>query len=199
MSTSASPRFLTDVLAGSPKPGGKAPSPISFEFLRPLDEGDLELIERGETGALRKPLRAIRAAHHEVAKLVAQNYTNVEISARTGRSPTSVQQLRRDPAFKELVAFYANEAREIEVDVLRQAKNLSAGAIAEIQQRLEESPEQFSVEDLTKLAEKLMDRTGHGPTKTIQRLDTADAIKRLIERKQAAQAGKVIEREELEG
>ena len=193
---SSAPRYLQlPTEASSRAPQGAKAKPLWFEFSRTIEPRDLAMILSGEAAARRRPLSVIRAAHHQVAKLVAQNYSDVEVSGITGRSPTSVKQLRFDPAFKHLVAHYRDMADAIEVDVLAQAKNLSSAALAELQQRIEENPERFSEEDLTKLAEKLMDRTGLGPSKTIKTIDAVGVVQALVAKKQAEAAGRVIEPE----
>lgn len=67
--------------------------------------------------------------------------------------------LQNDPAFKELVAYYKAQASQAYLNVHERVAALGLAALDEIQERLEEKPEDFSIPMLHKMAVDLMDRT----------------------------------------
>jgi hypothetical protein len=119
-------------------------------------------------GSKTPPIKQIRQAHHEIARLLAQGVKAVEISGITGYSQSRISILQNDPAFKNLMSFYETENKELNVDVQLRLRSLGLDAIGQISERLEESPEDFSNEELRKLAETVLDRGGFGPKSSIQ-------------------------------
>jgi hypothetical protein len=115
-----------------------------------------------------QPLQRVRDTHHKLARTLAEGYTHVEASALTGFSPSRISILQQDPSFKELVQFYRQRVDAAHADVIERLKGASLDALTEIQDRLHESPESFKVSELLEIMSRGFDRSGYGPSSTVQ-------------------------------
>lgn len=113
-----------------------------------------------------RPLQRIRHSHHLAARLLAEGRNAVEVAAIIGYTPARVNQLRKDPAFMELEAFYKTQVDSKYLNVHERLAMLGVAVTEEIQQRLEEEPDAFTNEELRRLAETTLDRGGYGPKST---------------------------------
>lgn len=164
-------------------PAKKSPI-VEMDILRELDEKDIMLVQSGacppkNTSSITVKMRD---RHHWIARLVAQGNDKVEISALTGMSLSRLDILADDPAFLELVSHYRAESKEYYIDTLKRISHLAGHAVEELQERLENSPEEFSIKDLMKLSTDLLDRTGFGPQQKLQ-VATVDIVAYLKELK----------------
>lgn len=155
---------MLDLILGqlpAPKP------PLVLGSPRELSLGERAALDepRGITAA---PLKELRQSHHNLARLLAQGLKAVEISSITGFSQSRISILKNDPAFKELVCHYTAQKDSAFADILGQLKSLSADALAELQTRLHDSPQDISANQLMALLELTLDRTGHAVTQKIQ-------------------------------
>jgi hypothetical protein len=66
----------------------------------------------------RKPLLQVKAQHHTVAQLMVQGRKVIEISRRTGYSPTYLSRIQKDPVIQELLAYYARQRGQAYADGL---------------------------------------------------------------------------------
>lgn len=147
---------------------GRLPAPtFDAHYVRDLTEQDTLLLEAAALGVKTPALKRLRDHHHKVAELQAQGHKHVDISRATGMCQSRISILQHDPAFKELVAFYKSEYLKSAVRDFDRIQMVSRSAVAELQERLDETPEQFEIRDLVKVAEFGADRTGHGPTTNI--------------------------------
>lgn len=163
------------------------------EIVRELTDDDIQIISGAPLGWKRSPLQKITIAHHTIARMCAENVSIIDISAASGRTPASIQQLRADPAFKELVAHYQKVNNIAKIDLEEQLRDLASASISVMQERLELEPEKVSDADLRKNAQLGLDRIGHGPTRTVKVNNAAEVIKELVEARKARQAGRVID------
>jgi hypothetical protein len=145
---------------------GRKAAPLFAEITRELEAGDLAQLET-QIGVNPQPLQRVRDTHHKLARTLAEGYTNVEASALTGFSPSRISILAQDPAFKELVAFYRARVDASHADVIERMKHVSMDALTEIQDRLHESPESFKVGELLEIMSRGFDRSGYGPSSTV--------------------------------
>lgn len=133
-------------------------------------------------------VKNIRESHHRVAKLMALGLRNFEITERTGYSEVRISHFRQDPAFMNLVAKYkgiedkAFEAsRDVYFETVISSRQLSA---AELNNRLHETPEDFTIAQLVAVHADSADRTGY-PKRTIAtniNVDFAARLDRAVER-----------------
>jgi len=108
----------------------------------------------------------IRHQHHLAAKLMADGKKPGEVSLITGYSTARLAQLEKDPSFAELLTHYKDQSTEKWLNVHERLSALGVTVTEELAERLEETPEDFSNEELRKLAETLLDRGGYGPQST---------------------------------
>ena len=130
----------------------------------------------------------IRESHHRVARLMAIGLRNFEIAERTGYSEIRISHFRKDPAFMDLVSTYSkveDEAFEKNRDVYYETvisnRQLAAN---EINDRLQEAPDEFTVAQLVAIHSDAADRTGY-PKRTVAtniNLDFAARLDRAVER-----------------
>jgi hypothetical protein len=140
-------------------------APLLMAYQRDANGGEI----RAEKSPALRPATRLKYSHHMLARLVAQGTSTAEISAISGRSPGYIERMTRsDPAFKELVAYYAGLVEDQYIDVhARLAHKLEAIGMATLDElwgRLEEHPELMSVRELKELFEVVADR-GLAPVK----------------------------------
>ena len=129
----------------------------------PLTLKDLEGIAPAKTGVVDK----MRDSHHQLARLLAEGQKVVDISFTTGYSAVHISRLQGDPAFQELVNHYRDVVEVKYVNVHERISALAVDTVQEIHERLREQPDDFTVAGLTELAKLTLDRSGFGPTKTV--------------------------------
>lgn len=107
----------------------------------------------------------IRDSHHSVARLLAQGRREAEVSAITGYTVAYISTLKNDQAFGELLVFYREQVDTQFAGMNERMAQLGMDTVQELQLRLAEQPEKFSVTALTELMKTTADRTGNGVTK----------------------------------
>ena len=138
------------------------------EVLREITEGDLELLRdelrdhswsraRAQSGL--GQLTALRMGHQQLAQALAVGVAPEEAAWMTGRSVASVRGLLQDPAFQELLAYYSENQKERDFNAFERLVTLGGTAMGILQERLEESPDKFSNNELRTLMEASMDRS----------------------------------------
>lgn len=160
----SSEEILDELFAGLGR-GGKKPRKLQMEFSRNLTREDLLALSTHQ-GTKPKSVKQMRQSHHFCAKLVAEGRKGPEISAITGYAPSTISNLKHDPAFQELVEHYKAQTEEIYVDVHQRLAALSLDAVEVLHEQLLEKPETIKVEEKIKIAQLGLDRTGFGPTST---------------------------------
>src|SRR5690606_23707786 len=100
---------LQEVIELAAKPGRRARGPVPFSVKGELTREDLE--DPGEVVKV-PTLKALRHSHHQLARCVAQKLKPGEISDITGYTPARISQLKADPQFAELVAYYEELEQE---------------------------------------------------------------------------------------
>jgi len=131
----------------------------------PLTLADLE--SKAPAPKAAEVVASIRNSHHLLARMVAEGRKSGDIQAITGYSGTHISRLSADPAFIELVEHYKNSVQAEYVSVHAQIAELGGDVVQEIRERLHTAPEEFTVAQLNDLAKTMLDRSGHGPTKTV--------------------------------
>ena len=151
------------------KTKGRNLAPLELEILGEITEE--ELLSRSEgslTSSSAPTLAKIKGIHHEIARHLSSGLTPAEVSAVTGYSLSRISILQNDPSFKELLAFYKKKEDEVFVDIRKRMAVLGLDAAAELQDRLENTPETLSNSQLIELTKATLDRAGYSPvTKTV--------------------------------
>lgn len=176
--------------------------PWHVKFDREIGEEDLILLASVfyEPADPRAPLANIRDPHHTLARLVAQDKPTVEVAAITGYSPARINTLRADPAFRELVAHYAEQERSAEADISQQIKHAALTSLSILQERLETEPDSFSNKELREIANSGLDRIGHGPQSKvdIRVTDQHKVIEQLSMALRQELGGRIISQDYIE-
>lgn len=181
MSDSSAPLTLeeAEALAASFPPGYISKSHAALPFHEvitdygPLDHSHLTVlndhIESGEIMGVRSPtLLRLRFTHHRLAQLLAGGMDETRAGRLCNYVPMRVSQLKADPAFIELMAYYKAGVDEEFADFVRTAADLSSDFLSLLQQQLDETPEKFTPQVALEAIKVLADRTGHAPvTKSI--------------------------------
>lgn len=174
------------------KTKGRKLSALELEILGPIEPQDLIAREEGDLPTSEAPTIAkLRGIHHEIAQLLAQGLSETEVSAITSYSLSRISILKRDPSFKDLVAFYQKQKTEQFVDVQKRLATLSLDAIGEIQERLAEKPDSISTSQLIELSKVTLDRAGYSPVAKSQNISVSMSAEELRELRQAANRGDV--------
>lgn len=113
------------------------------------------------------PILKLRASHHALAKCLAAGKGPTEASRITGYSVERVTQLKKSPAFLELIEHYTDAVEEILSDVQAQIRDFGLDALDELRERLQTDPKQFKIPDLVEIQKLVLDRTGHGPKSSV--------------------------------
>lgn len=174
------------------KTKGRKLSALELEILGPIEPQDLIAREEGGLPTSEAPTIAkLRGIHHEIAQLLAQGLSETEVSAITSYSLSRISILKRDPSFKDLVAFYQKQKTEQFTDVQKRLATLSLDAIGEIQERLAEKPDSISTSQLIELSKVTLDRAGYSPVAKSQNISVSMSAEELRELRQAANRGDV--------
>lgn len=74
-------------------------------------------------------------------------------------SPVYISILKNDPAFQELVSFYADEMNELYVDVHQRMATLGTSILEELTERFEADPDKFTKRELLDMFTAMADRS----------------------------------------
>lgn len=141
---------------------GRAPAVIEAEVTRELSLADLALLSV-EKGSTAPNIKSLRESHHALARSLASGVKPAEASIITGYSTSRISILQADPAFKELVQFYRENANLAYADLHERMGVLALDAAETLLERLNDDPDSMSSGFLLDLMKTLADRTGHGP------------------------------------
>jgi len=156
--------FDIDGLLGAPRVGpGRQAKRVVAEFSRELTETDL-LIPATETQKA-PSLKTLRDSHHALARCLATGVKEAEAALVTGYTLSRISVIKADPQFQDLLAFYREQGTDLVGDLRARMNNMGLDALSELQDRLEEKPEDFSVGMLKDIVKDMADRTGHAPNK----------------------------------
>ena len=172
---------------------GRKAKVFSAEILGPLTPEDLlerEVQPEGQSTA--PPLQRVRANHHNLAKLLASGMPEGEAAIVCGYSISRVSILKADPAFQELLHFYAAKKDALFQDVMGMVSGLAVDAILEVRERLESDPGRVSTKDLLELLNTSLDRLGYKPAERHVHVHTSTTIDALRAAAEAARATSVV-------
>ena len=141
---------------------GRASVAIEASVVRELDKADIVLLAQ-EKGSVPSAIKRLSERHHALARNIASGMSPGEAAVLQGYSASRVSILQGDPAFKELLAFYREDAQRPYRDLHNRLSGLALDAAEELSLRLEDEPEKVSIGQLVELTKMGADRTGHGP------------------------------------
>lgn len=144
---------------------GRASKPIAAAVVRELEESDMLLLAE-ERGTKPSAVKRLTERHHNLARNIASGMPIGDAAIFCGYTLSRVSILQGDPAFKELLTFYRDEAQRPYRDLHNRLSGIAMDAADELSTRLEEEPEKVSIGQLVELTKMGADRTGFGPQTT---------------------------------
>lgn len=149
--------LFENLMLGDARGGRKPARSVMIEIERELVPEDIEALRRGDAPASVQKIPtilSIKHAHHTLARLLACDDAKLaEISLQTGYSPAYISTLKSDPAFKELLAYYAEQKNIKFIDTLERMKTFGLTVLDELQRRFEENPEDFKKSELLNMTD----------------------------------------------
>ena len=165
-------------------PRTAVPEELVTEYF-PLDQTHIDAaaahLAAGATlGVEPVTLKELRHTHHRLAQLLATGVDEGVAAKLCNYSVSRISMFKADPAFKELLAYYAGNVEERWGDFVSTAANLSLDLLQHLQQQLDEHPERFSLAETREAIKLLADRSGHAPiSKTVNLNVNADLGSKL--------------------
>lgn len=144
-----------EILAEFDLPHQNRRGPVEIAIVRELAAGDVPALV-ARTVVERSGILRIKYSHHQAARLIAEGYTGAYVSLMTGYTPEYLRILGRDPAFEELLAYYATQREQVFVNILERMRNVGLSALDELTHRLESEPAGWSRRELMELAELML-------------------------------------------
>ena len=151
---------------------GRAAKPVEAAVLRELEASDMVLLAM-ERGTQASHVKRLTERHHALARNIASGMTIGDAAIFQGYTISRVSILQSDPAFKELLEFYREDAQRPYRDLHIRLSGLAMDAAEELSTRLEEDTQiengkdkKISVGQLMELTKMGADRTGFGPQAT---------------------------------
>jgi hypothetical protein len=145
----------------------KRSTPMEVGEPMPLTQADLELL-KVKPAEGKHQLKRLKERHHQVARLLAMGTRPGAVAIITGYSAHTIGLLQSDPSFQDLLAFYRNDEDDEYRKMRAQLVGLGDDALAEIRDRLENSPEKFTIKELREVVTMVADRTGNGPSSSVK-------------------------------
>lgn len=134
--------------------------PLVVELVRVLTEDDIPVLLNPPAKPKQEPegnpILRITNSHHQIARLLAVGTKNVEVAALTGHSTSYIGRLLRDPAFAELMSYYADNQDLVFVEANERMKAFGLDVLEELHQRFLADPESFSRKELADYAEMFL-------------------------------------------
>src|ERR1700728_4209388 len=127
--------------------------PVEFTIVRELTEDDVPALGRPAKTAQGANIVRLHSRHHQIARMVAEGRPLADIALISGYATHFISQLQGNPAFCALVAHYSGVDEIAAVDALQRLKDLGVEAAEILQERLGESPDDFSNRELTELVD----------------------------------------------
>lgn len=143
------------------------PVAVTASFERDLTPADLAALDAFPRGSPPKPLQRIRSSHHALARCLAIGLNPAKAALVTGYSTGRITALANDPAFRQLVEEYREDAKGVVADFTARMTNFGLDAMEELHERLLADPESFSIPALLDIVTKMADRTGHGTNSSV--------------------------------
>lgn len=172
---------------------------VSVEGVRELTREETAALHRANAprpgGAPARAVERLKTRHHEIARLMAAGLKDVEIADTLNCSHASLYNLRRSPAFQQLLFYYQAE-RDVEAMSLSAQIKIGAGlALDKIVERLEtEEAASLPATWLKDVMVALLDRAGHSPVQKTATLSAHLSAEDIRVLKEAANAPGTIAR-----
>lgn len=147
------------------------------DYARDLTQADVAALSLPRNSKA-NPLVRIHSSHHSLARCMASGMKQSQAALVTGYNPSRISILMHDPTFQALVADYKAEVKSAFADLAERMTDMSLDAIEILHERLQESPETFTIPVLVDVVKAFADRTGHGPGQEVHLKVDRDFIDR---------------------
>lgn len=148
--------------------------------IRPLEERDLRLLKlHGPDSSGQSVVEKLRAAHHQIARLVVQGWTYIQIAEETGYSAVHIGNLcNNSSAFRELVDHY--QAQMTDAMISHHSKiHFAAGLAVElVTEEMMEKAESLTPDFKLRAMRELLSFAGYNPVSRNENLNVNAGITR---------------------
>lgn len=171
------------------------PAQLSFDRELTLEDLAERRARWGELNASWPAVKRLTHRHHALARTLASGVKPADAAAICGYELHTVHILKMNPAFMELVNFFARNVNERYIEMQAGMAALGADVVETLHERLDTEPETFSNHELIDLMAKTADRTGAGPSTTNVQVNIHAGLAERLEaaRKKAREASLIIE------
>lgn len=171
---------------------GRAAKAVTAVEVRELGDSDLALLAT-ERGIEAQPLKRLGERHHALARALAAGTAPGEAAVIVGLTGSRVSILLSDPTFQELVEFYREKVDAAFVNMQETLAGLAHDAASELRMRLEDTPEDITVNQLIELTKLGADRTGYGPSSKQEHSFSSGIADRMQEARERVAKRKLID------
>ena len=151
-------------------PGRRAHA-VESSVRRELRPEDLLLLATAERAVPVLPLKSLTERHHRLARLLAAGTKPGEAGIICGYEAARVSNLQTSPAFKELIAFYADVKDREFASTFEQLAGLAHDATMKLREKLESDEEELTIGQLLEIGKFAADRAGLGPSSTTKQVN----------------------------
>lgn len=135
-------------------------------------------------------LKSIRHTHHRLAQYLAMGMDETRAARLCNYNQQAVSRLKSDPAFAELLTYYAKGVQEEFADFVSTAADLSLDLMGRLREILEDEPEKLTPAMTLEAIKVLADRSGNAPVTKSQNvnvnLNLGDRLRAAREREAQA-------------
>lgn len=111
---------------------------LTLTYVRDLTEADLAMLAGGaRLPSVRERIEALTHRHHLAARMIADGMKPSDVAYATAYSTATIAALRNDPAFRDLLAYYAGQKEQVYLDVHQRLGSLGMAAVDKLQGRIE--------------------------------------------------------------
>lgn len=172
---------------------GRIPKVPKAEFVRAVEDADLEFLVEGKVEPISKPrtpLRMLSQRHRNLARLLGGGMTTEDAAAVTGYAPATISHLRTDPAMINLIRHYNEERDLAQIESNEKMAQLASTILDHLQDRFEDpdAVAKMTEGQLLQALEVVADRSGLGPTSKSEvqvNVNIADRLEAARKRVQA--------------
>jgi hypothetical protein len=177
---------------------GRKEIPVEWEVTRQLSISDLEALTKERAVQKPQPLSAVKRLserHRNLARVLASGKPDWEAAVITGYTVSRISILKADPAMRHLISHYQEDRDLAYQSVYEKAAAVSSDILDEIADRLENPDEdtQFSNGQLLEAFKVLADRSGNGPSSTVESNVNVNISDRLQAARKRALDARLIE------
>lgn len=125
-------------------------------------------------------LQELKSQHKEMARMTLEGYSSFDIAEKLDMHPGSIQQIKRDPLFKQMLGKLEDKADEEVVDVRKKISELSIKAVEKMDGLIDSYDDKVSLN----ASKDILDRAGYKPVEKSENLSatvhlTKDEIEEL--------------------